>query len=40
VRATTCFSGGSLAKSFGSPHGTSGFAQPSSMTVGARLASL
>src|ERR1700730_539873 len=40
VCATTCFRSGSLAKSFGNPQGCSGFAHPSSMTLGARLASL
>ena len=40
VRETTCLSGGSLTSAFGKLHGSLGSAQPSSIDVGARLASL
>ena len=40
VLVTTCFSGGSLTSAFGRLHGSLGSAQPSSIAVGARLASL
>ncbi len=40
VLATTFLSGGSPAMAFGNLQGTAGFAQPSSIEVGARIPSL